>query len=75
MKAKDRPDGPDYPEVLQEDAVLICSISGLQLTAKSSKNNKLEIQHDNNSIQSHLSKVSFQPKASSRQRETDKERC
>lgn len=41
------------------DVVLRRSISGLLLTFKSSKNNKLEIQHGNNNMQSHLSKVCF----------------
>lgn len=63
MKTHDRPEGSDYPEVLQMNVVLIHSISGLLLIAKSSKHNKLEIQHGNNNMQSHLSKVSFQPKA------------
>lgn len=67
MKTRDRPQGSYYPEVLQMDVVLIHWGSGLLLTAKSSKNNKLEIQHDNNNMQSHLSKVSLQPKAKGRQ--------
>lgn len=67
MKACERPKGSDYPEVLQMDVVLIRSISGLLLTAKSSKNNKLEIPDGNNNMQSHPSKVRFQPKANSRQ--------
>lgn len=67
MKTRDMPQGSYYPEVLQMDVVLIHWVSGLLLTAKSSKNNKLEIQHDNNNMQSHLSKVSLQPKAKGRQ--------
>lgn len=52
MKTRNRPQGSYYPEVLQMDVVLIHWVSGLLLTAKSSKNNKLEIQHDNNNMQS-----------------------
>ncbi len=62
METCERPAGSDYPDVLQMNVLLICSISGLQLTAKSSKHNKLEVQDGNNNMQSHQSEVCFQPK-------------
>lgn len=53
METSDRPEGSDYPKVLQMDVALMRTISGLPLSAKSSKNNKLEIQHGNNNMQTH----------------------